>query len=100
MPIYEFECNECKFTVEKIQAFDIGSPVCKCGGAMRRLFSPIAFVNMNGSPSFRKQWLGTAPYTTRGTSPKVDDLGRTKGWPGDRDPESIIQGKKWLESLE
>jgi len=47
MPIYEFQCDECKFSVEKIQAIGDKAPACpKCGGAMLKACGSIAILRM------------------------------------------------------
>ena len=65
MPIFDFDCD-CGNELEVIQV-GIDAPTCpKCGGVMRRKFSPIAMVKWKGEggfPSLRKTHKGTAPYT-------------------------------------
>ncbi len=51
---------------------------------------------MNGQyPSFRRRYLGTAPYTTRDTSGE-----RVKGGPGAKGQRANMQAQKWLRSIE
>jgi len=47
-----------------------------------------------GYPSFRKRYLGTAPYTRKIFPSEV------KGGPGSKLPEAKIEGEKWIESIE
>lgn len=95
MPIYEYGCN-CGNRLEVIQAIGAISPVCpSCEEAMAKMPTCQALVYMKGCPSFRKRYLGSAPYTTRTTSSEV-----VKGGPGAKDPRAIMEGDKWLEGLE
>ncbi len=56
VPIYDFECDKCISSTEKIQAIGTEVPICsKCGGAMRYKFSPIAILNI--------KWDGVRPRT-------------------------------------
>lgn len=50
MPIYEYQCEECKGIVEKIQSFDSDAPLC-CGVAMSRLPTLPAKINIKGTHS-------------------------------------------------
>ena len=71
MPIYEFECEECKGIVEKIQSFESDVPVC-CGSTMSRLPTFPVMVKVMGEggyPSRRKFMKGSAPGATRDTHP-------------------------------
>lgn len=68
MPIYEYQCEKCKFIVERLQIIGANSPCCpNCGGAMLKKCGSIAMVKWNGEggfPSMRKVYKGgTAPYT-------------------------------------
>jgi len=57
--------------------------------------SVIYMKGKGGYPSFRRKYLGTAPYTTGVMSPE-----ETKGGPGSKLPAAKIAGEQWLESLE
>ncbi|KKL20902.1 hypothetical protein LCGC14_2450810 [marine sediment metagenome] len=94
MPIYLYRCDKCKESKELVQPMDAEAPVC-CDNPMTYVFAPIAMVKMKGNPSFRKRYLGTAPYTTRNTSHE-----RLPGGPGSKHPEAVKEGEKWVESLE
>ena len=39
MPKYDYECEECQNIEERIKSFS-ERQYCKCGGRMKRLFSP------------------------------------------------------------
>ena len=94
MPIYAYRCEKCEDSKELIQSMGAEAPVC-CTTPMQYIFAPIAMVKMNGTPSFRKRYLGTAPYTTRDTSSK-----RVQGGPGAKGDVAVMEGEKWLENLE
>ncbi len=93
MPIYFYRCEKCKKSEEFLRPIGAEAPVC-CGESMDYVFVPIAMVKMKGTPSFRKRYLGTAPYTTRNTSHE-----RLPGGPGSKHPRAKEEGEKWLESL-
>lgn len=39
MPVYEYDCNDCREHAEALQKYDDPPPVCaKCGGTMRKVF--------------------------------------------------------------
>ncbi len=94
MPIYVYDCNECKVGQEVRQPLGTDHLNCSCGRAMSKMPTCQALVLQKGAPSFRKRYLGTAPYTTRVTSSE-----KQKGGPGAKGPESEKQGAAWLESL-
>ena len=76
MPIYEYIC-ECGYKVEIIQNMEAEAPLCvKCGGAMRKKFSPTAFFKMKGMggyPSLRKAYQA-------GGRDLAEDAKKTKPW--------------------
>ncbi len=44
MPIYEFECEECRKVTEVIISYGTKYPhKCDCGGALKKLVSPCHF---------------------------------------------------------
>lgn len=44
MPIYDFKCDSCKATTERMQRYDDDPPICKkCCGAMSRMVSVTNF---------------------------------------------------------
>lgn len=95
-PIYVYECEACESEVEVLQPMGTNELDCsECGGAMEKQLTCQALVYMKGSPSFRKRYLGTAPYTTRTLSSET-----VKGGPGAKSPSAVMEGEKWLESLE
>jgi len=98
MPIYAYKCKNCDFETEVIQQMGANKLDCpKCKVSMSKKPTCHSFVYMKGRggyPSFRKQYLGTAPGTTRITGFE------NKGGPGSKLPEAKIEGEKWLESIE
>jgi putative FmdB family regulatory protein len=96
MPIYVYECEPCKSTVEELQPVGTSELECStCGKAMsKRLTSP-GMVKINRQhPSFRRRYLGTAPYTTRDTSGE-----RVKGGLGAKGRRANTEAQKWLSSI-
>jgi putative FmdB family regulatory protein len=83
MPLYDYYCENCGNTVEKLQLGEcVTNPEC-CGLTMRRLPSTPAFIKIKGEggyPSRRKMVNGSAPGTTRAT----------KVW-GQHDPSKNIK---------
>lgn len=67
MPIYEYQCGECKLTAEKFQKIGGEAPNCpECGVGMTKKPTHLAMVKIKGEggfPSRRREWRGTAPYT-------------------------------------
>ena len=92
MPIYVYKCEACKEVREVLQPRGTNELKCLCGASMSKQPTCQALVITNGTPSFRKQHLGTAPYTTR-TAPLKPAKTRST------DPMAIIEGEKWLASL-
>lgn len=55
MPVYEYTCD-CGCELEQIQKIGADAPVCpRCGGAMRKKFSPIAM--------FKIKWDGITKHS-------------------------------------
>lgn len=77
MPIYVYTCDECETEVEILTNIGGLAPTCsKCGGAMQRKYSPIAFFKMKGMggyPSLRKA------YQAGGRN-LVEDAKKTLHW--------------------
>lgn len=98
MPIYVYKCGDCGFEDEVIQQMGVNKLNCpNCGRSMSKKPTSHAFVYMKGKggyPSFRKRYLGTAPYTTKVMPSEV------RGGPGSKLPAAKIEGEKWLESIE
>jgi len=95
MPLYVYKCKNCEFEDEVIQKIGADGHNCsKCGAVMFKKPTCQSFVYMKGYPSFRKRYLGTAPYTRKIFPSEV------KGGPGSKLPVAKIEGEKWLESLE
>ena len=93
MPIYVYKCDKCGFEDEVIQQMGVNGLHCpKCGLSRSKKPTRHAFVYMKGYPSFRKRYLGTAPYTTKPS--------KVKGGPGSKLPAAKIEGERWLESIE
>ena len=96
MPIYVYKCERCGFEDEVIQPLGTNGLNCpKCGVGMSKKPTYHSFVYMKGKggyPSFRRRYLGTAPYTTKAT--------KLKGGPGSKLPAAKTEGEKWLESIE
>ena len=66
MPIYEFKCEKCETTVEKLQTYITAPPTC-CGESMQKQINFPAMVKWKGSggyPSNIKMGRGTAPFTS------------------------------------
>ncbi len=96
MPLYVYECEACESKAEVLQPIGTNNKDCpKCEMPMVKQLTCQALVFMKGAPSFRKRYLGTAPYTTRDTSGK-----RLPGGPGAKGADTKMEGEKWLESLE
>ncbi len=96
MPIYVYEHEPCGSEVEVIQPMGSNAPDClKCGEAMLKKPTCQALVFMKGTPSFRKRYLGTAPYTTRVLASET-----VKGGPGATGARAKMEGEQWLESIE
>ena len=56
MPIYEYLCNGCSHTFERLQSFDDKIPSCPiCGGKVRRAISSPSFV-LKGSGWYRDHY--------------------------------------------
>jgi len=75
MPLYEYQCDECGHTFEKIQKFsDPLEDTCpKCGGPVRKLMSSPA-IQFKGSG-----WYITDYAKKDSTGPKPDTKTETKG---------------------
>ncbi len=58
MPLYEYECSECKGIVEKLQSIDAEAPVCCNKPMLKRPSFPSMFImkGMGGYPSLRKAY--------------------------------------------
>ncbi len=96
MPIYVYECEDCELETDELQPMGTDSLDCpECGDAMVKQLTCQSLVNMKGAPSFRKRYLGTAPYTTRDTSKE-----RLPGGPGAKGATAKMEGQKWLRSIE
>lgn len=73
MPIYEYRCNACGKTFEKLQKFsDPPLDVCECGakGQVERLLSPPAF-HLKGGGWYKDGYGGAKP-ASNGDSAKTD----------------------------
>ena len=81
-PIYVYQCLTCETEVEKILPIGSDNPICH-GESMLQLATFPVMVKMKGEggyPSRRKQWKGTAPFTS--------------GFDSSRDPNSeFYEGK-------
>ncbi|KKL67645.1 hypothetical protein LCGC14_2132900 [marine sediment metagenome] len=96
MPVYVYECKACGQKEEVLQPIGTTELDCpECETPMAKQPTCQALVFMKGAPSFRKRYLGTAPYTTRTLASET-----VKGGPGSPDPRAREQGEKWLERLE
>lgn len=64
MPTYEYHCDKCDYTFEKIQGFNDPVPACPaCGGVVKRVFYP---------PNIH--YRGTGFYSTDKTAPSDSHL--------------------------
>ena len=97
MPIYVYKCENCSLENEVIQNLNNNGFYCpQCGKDMFKKPTSFSFVYMKGKggyPSYRKQYLGTAPGTTRVTGYEG------KGGPGAKSPVAKMEGEKWLERM-
>lgn len=95
MPIYVYECEACELKTEELQPLGTNELACaRCGLPMVKQLTCQALVMQKGTPSFRKRYLGTAPYTTRDTPHE-----RVKGGFGAKGARAVMEGEKWIESL-
>ena len=69
MPLYEYRCNECKKSLEKVSYGEQSAPMC-CNKPMARVFSPPALIRIKGKgyPS-RQKWMdnwtpNSQPFST------------------------------------
>lgn len=76
MPIYEYECNDCKKRHEIIQKFsDAPLEHCPhCGGSMRKLFSSPA-IQFKGSGFYKTDY---ASGSSKAPQSKTDTKSETK----------------------
>lgn len=74
MPLYEYECQQCKERVEIIQKFsDPPYSICpKCGGEMKKLFSSPA-IQFKGSGFYKTDYASGSS-----TGSKTDSKSETK----------------------
>jgi putative FmdB family regulatory protein len=73
MPIYEYRCNACSKTFEKMQKFsDPPLTVCECGekGQVERVLSPPAF-HLKGGGWYKDGYGGAKP-AANGDSAKTE----------------------------
>lgn len=77
MPIYSYTCK-CGVTGDEFQQMGAEVPLCpRCGLKMERVMTYPSMVKVKGSggyPSRRKEWKGSAPYTTRSTRVFPDNI--------------------------
>ena len=99
MPTYEYACRDCGEHIEVVQSFrDEPLSVCPaCGGALRKVFSPVGVV-LKGSGFYRND-SRPAPKSESGGdmagSAKGDRAGSAKGdRAGSAKAESKTEGKK------
>lgn len=78
MPLYEYECTNCKERVEIIQRVsDPPQPQCaKCGAAMKKLISSPA-IQFKGSGFYKTDYASSKPSESKGES-KSESKGETK----------------------
>ena len=95
MPLYLYECEPCGSKVEALQSLGTTEKDCpECGEAMAKRPTCQSLVLMNRLvPSFRNEYLGSAPYSTA-------QAARPKGNIVSQSPETIEQGQKWLRTIE
>ncbi len=71
MPLFDFKCDGCGYTVEKFYQVYTSNPLCDCGATMRKMIGSNIMVKMKGEggyPSRRKQIFNT----TMRKHPKLD----------------------------
>jgi putative FmdB family regulatory protein len=79
MPIYEYQCNDCKTRSESIQSFsDAPLTVCsKCGGSLRKLISSPA-VHFKGSGFYKTDYPSPGSRSDKSET-KSSSSGEPKG---------------------
>ena len=59
MPIYEYECEACKESLEVIRPMDAPKPdKCQCGGRLQQKFSPFTIFMGKAPISFYRKFTG------------------------------------------
>lgn len=92
MPTYEYRCKECGQHVEVVQSFtDDPLTICgNCGGALRKVFSPVGVV-LKGSGFYRTD--NRSSRSKDGAKRKVDaSAGSGSGGSGDSSSSSTSSG--------
>jgi len=84
MPLYEYQCDECGHTFEKIQKFSdpLEDSCPKCGGPVRKLMSSPA-IQFKGSG-----WYITDYAKKDGSPPKADGTSDSKNGTADKSDKS------------
>ena len=78
MPLYEYECLNCKERVEIIQKFsDPPYSICpKCGGEMKKLFSSPA-IQFKGSGFYKTDYASGSSGSTAKSDSKTESKSET-----------------------
>lgn len=76
MPIYEYECNECRERQEIIQSFSDPplTDCAKCGGSMKKLFSSPA-IQFRGSGFYKTDYASSSSKSNAGNKSSGDAAG-------------------------
>lgn len=79
MPIYEYQCNQCKERHEIIQSIsDTPLTHCpKCGGEMKKLMSAPA-IQFKGSGFYKTDYASPSSSSTSSSAPKPESKSETK----------------------
>ena len=78
MPLYEYECQQCRERVEIIQKFsDPPYSICpKCGGEMKKLFSSPA-IQFKGSGFYKTDYASGSSGSTAKSDSKTESKSET-----------------------
>lgn len=79
MPIYEYQCNQCKERHEIIQSIsDTPLTHCpKCGGEMKKLMSAPA-IQFKGSGFYKTDYASSSSSSSSSSAPKPESKSETK----------------------
>ena len=88
MPVYEYECKECRNRVEVLQAMDEQGPKCceKCGGELKRLMGAPGLI-FKGSGFYVNDYArkDTATDKSKGSEERAESTGEKEASEAARD---------------
>lgn len=89
MPIYEYQCTECRERHEIIQKIsDPALTHCPhCGGAMKKLISSPA-IQFKGSGFYKTDYASSSAKSSNGGNGKGDSAGASESSKSDAKPEA------------